>query len=260
MTLQVLISTMNQLDHNIINKMNIKTDAIVVNQCDINEIEEFEHNGRTIKFLNFSEQGVGLSRNNALMRATGDICLFADDDVVYWDDYEKKVIEAFKKYPKADVILFNVPSINKDRTSSKIIKPHKVGFTNCLRYGTVRIAVKTESIHMANIFFSLMFGGGARYSAGEDCLFLSDCIKKRLKVYAIPDVIGIVKQDGSTWFNGFTDKYFLDKGVLFACLSRTLAYLLCLQFAIRRYWLYKKDKTIKQACILMFKGVKSISK
>lgn len=258
MNLQVLLSTMNQSDHSIIDNVNIKTDAIVVNQCDRNEIEEFIHNGRTIKFLSFAERGVGVSRNNALMRATGDICLFADDDVVYEDNYEEKVINAFMKNPKADVILFNMLSTDKDRESSKITKQHKVGYTNCLRYGTVRIAVKTERVHMANIFFSLMFGGGARYSAGEDCLFLTDCIKKGLRVYAVPEVIGSITEGSSTWFNGFTDKYFFDKGVLYTCLSKPLAYLLCIRFAIMRHWLYKKDKTIKQACISMFKGVKSI--
>lgn len=258
MTLQVLLSTMHQTDHSIIDKMNIKTDAIVINQCDRNESEEFIHNGNTIKYLSFAERGVGLSRNNALMRATADICLFADDDVTYVDDYESIVTKSFEQFPKADVLLFNLPSTNKDRPSCNILVHHKVSTVNCLKYGAINIAIKTEKVHMSNILFSLMFGGGAKYSAGEDSLFLTECIKKKLNVYAIPHIIGYVRQDSSTWFNGFTDKFFFDKGVFFACFSKRWAYLMCLQFAVRKYRLYRNEKSIKQACILMFQGVRNV--
>ena len=36
-----------------------------------------------------NERGIGLSRNTALMRATADIILFADEDVTYKDGYAK---------------------------------------------------------------------------------------------------------------------------------------------------------------------------
>ena len=38
----------------------------------------------------------------------------------------------------------------------------------------------------AHITFSLLFGGGAKYSNGEDSLFLKDCLKYGLVVYAVP--------------------------------------------------------------------------
>ena len=39
--------------------------------------------------MSFTERGVGLSRNNALMRASADICLFADDDIIYENNYKE---------------------------------------------------------------------------------------------------------------------------------------------------------------------------
>ena len=78
MRVQVLVATMHQTDYSLLEKMNIQTDAIVVNQCDENKIEEFEYNGHKIKWLSLKERGVGLSRNTALMRADADILLFAD--------------------------------------------------------------------------------------------------------------------------------------------------------------------------------------
>ena len=88
MHVQVLASVMNQSDHNILERMNIQTDAIIINQCDQTQFEELEYQNRRIRFLSFAERGVGLSRNNALLRSDGDILLFADDDVVYEDGYE----------------------------------------------------------------------------------------------------------------------------------------------------------------------------
>ena len=83
MKIQVLVAAMNQTDHSLPEKMNIKCDAIIGNQCERNSIEKYIWNGHNIEYLNFAERGVGLNRNNALMRASGDICLFADDDMVY---------------------------------------------------------------------------------------------------------------------------------------------------------------------------------
>ena len=105
---QVLVATMNQEDHSILEKMNIDSDVIVCNQCNQDKVEKFKYNGYDVAFYSFAERGVGLNRNNALMRATGDICLFADDDMVYVDDYVTKVTEAFAKYSDADVIIFNL--------------------------------------------------------------------------------------------------------------------------------------------------------
>ena len=258
MNLQVLVSTMHQTNFSILEKMNIQTDAIIVNQCDKNEFEEFDYNGRNIKFLSFKERGVGLSRNNALMRATADICLFADDDVTYVNNYGEIIIKEFIDNPKADVIVFNLTNTSAERKEYEITKAKRLRFYNCLRYGTFRIAIRTSSIHKANISFSILFGGGAKYSAGEDSLFIADCFKKCLKTYACPQFIGTVTHSESTWFKGYTDKYFIDKGVFFACLSKRWAKLLCLEFAFRHRELYINDKTFREACKLMLEGVKII--
>ena len=122
MNLQVLVATMHQNDNSLLEKMNIRSDAIVANQCDRNEVKEFDYNGNMIKYLSFSERGVGLNRNNALMRATAEICLFGDDDVRYVDNYKDIIIEAFQKNPKADMIVFNVTSTNTKRRGYEIKK------------------------------------------------------------------------------------------------------------------------------------------
>lgn len=97
MRVQVLISTMNQSDYTLLDKMNIQTDAIVVNQCQEDNVCEFMYNNHSVKWYSLNEKGVGLSRNTALMRASADILLFADDDVVFCDGYEQLVIDEFER-------------------------------------------------------------------------------------------------------------------------------------------------------------------
>jgi len=256
MKIQILVSTMNQLNHDLLTKMNIQTEAIFINQSNEYKFEEFDYLDNTIKFFTFNERGIGLSRNNALMRADGDICVFADDDVRYVDDYEKIIEQEFLRHPNADIILFNVPSTNIDRPTTNITKCGRVRWYNSLRYGAVNIVAKTNRIKKANIYFSLLFGGGTKYSSGEDSLFIFDCLRKRLKIYKSPQIIGYVSQKESTWFHGYDDKYFIDKGVFFANLNRRFAYFLCIQFAIRHYKLYSSNKKFFEVVKLMKRGIR----
>jgi hypothetical protein len=260
MKLQVLISTMHQTDHSLLGKMNIQSDAVIVNQCDRNEFEEFLYKGNSIRFLSFGERGVGLSRNNALMRANCDICLFADDDVKYVDEYYKIIVQAFSENPNADIIIFNVTSTNPERPLHTIKNSSRVRLYNCLKYGAVSIAARTEKLKEANVYFSLLFGGGAKYSAGEDSLFIADCIQKGLRIYTFPEVIGCVSQENSTWYEGFTDKYFFDKGAFFACLSRKIYWLFCIMYSLKWRKMLKNNGGVYHAYKYMIKGARSILK
>ena len=229
-----------------------------MNQCNENNIEEFKYKGNNIKILSLKERGVGLSRNTALMRAEANICLFADDDVKYVDNYKQIILDAFANNPKADVLIFNVPSTNKERKSKLITKNKRLHFHNCFKYGTYEVAVRLESIHKANIYFSLLFGGGAKYSCGEDSLFLKDCLKHGLKIYSCTEIIGQVSHQESTWFNGYTDKYFIDRGVLYGYLTKHYSILLCIQFVIRHGKMFKNNKKRREILKLMLKGLRQI--
>ena len=134
MKVQVLVAAMGQTDHQLLERMNISSDVIVGNQCGHDSIERFAHRGNRAMYLNFAERGVGLNRNNALMRADGDICLFADDDMVYRDDYVAVVTEAFRQHPDADVLIFNLD----EPVPTRYVIPRvmRVHYLNYLRYGS----------------------------------------------------------------------------------------------------------------------------
>ena len=87
--------------------MKLEADAIVINQTDSFGYEEYQYKEHKIRVYSLCEKGVGLSRNNALLRADGDIVLFSDEDIVYNEGYAGAVTDAFEANPDIDMIFFN---------------------------------------------------------------------------------------------------------------------------------------------------------
>lgn len=255
MSIQVLVATMNQVNNSLSAKMNIQTEAIIGNQCEKNEIRHFNHNNRLISYYSFKEKGVGLNRNNTLMRATADYCLIADDDMVYIDGYEDIIENEFRKHKDADIIIFNLKEEEPKRFYIK--EEFNVTYFNFMRFGAARIAFKTSKIKKNGIFFNLCFGGGTNYSNGEDTLFLKSCLDKKLKIKAVPiEIAKLSEERASTWFNGYDEKYFYDKGVLYRSVSKKYSKILCFQDLIRHRKLYGNEKKLLNLYKVMRKGIK----
>lgn len=253
---EVLVATMGQTDYTLLDRMNIQTDAVVINQCDQFERQVFDHNDRLVRFFSLPERGVGLSRNSALMRATGDICLFSDDDLIYRDGYEQVLQRAFREYPDADVIVFNISSINETKKRFQITRPMRIRWFNYMRYGAARIAVRRASILRAHISFSLLFGGGAQYASGEDTLFLQDCLRAGLRIYAVPVTLADVDDSSSTWFCGYNEKFLMDRGALHAAMFRRMAGLQNLVYLLRHKKVWKHLGSLAYAWMKMNKGMR----
>lgn len=255
MTLQVLVAAMNEDGRTLADKMNLRTDAIIINQCDHYDYQELSIFDRKIQFFSMAERGVGLSRNNALLRSTADIVLFSDEDIRYREDYESIILNAFEKNPDADGIAFNV-NVDERRATYRNEDVHRIRWNNYGRYPTYALAVRREAVIRGGITFSLLFGGGAKYSNGEDSLFFHDCLKKGLHLYAVPDIIGEEVYRESTWFKGYNEKFFFDRGVLYPYLYGKMAGLMAFRFLFTKRKTLLTDLTWKQARKLMKQGIK----
>lgn len=255
MGIQMLVSAVNQDVQTLAQRMNIETDAIVINQCDRFGYAEYEHKGHTVRCFSLKERGVGLSRNNALMRADEKLCIFADEDIVYESGYAKAVEAAFEQHPEADLLLFNVKVAPARRTywneGEKRIRWYNYG-----RYPAYSIAARTEALHKANVSFSLLFGGGAKYSNGEDSLFLKDCLDAGLRLVAVPMVIGEEKERESTWFHGYNEKFFKDRGVLYHFLYGRMAVPFSFRFLLAHGKEMCQEMGLKRAFSLMKDGIR----
>lgn len=231
MRLQVLVATMRQTDLSLVEHMNLRCDAVIANQADRDEmVEETTPYGR-VTMVTTPTRGVGFNRNIALQAADGDLLLMADDDVTYRDEMPQRVTEAFAENPDADVLIFGMEMV-KDGTvfETRTEKARRLHVWNAMKFGTYRVAVRRQALERAGITFHESFGGGCPFSAGEDSLFLKACFDKGLRVYAHPYVLGRCCKDSSSWFVGYHEKYFYDKGVLVRHLFPRTAYLMALYF------------------------------
>lgn len=255
MRVQVLASVMNETMEHIVDHMQLDSDAVIINQCDRLQVQEMEHKGHAVRFFSFPDRGVGRSRNEAIMRANGDICLFSDADVIYEQGYEQKIIAEFENNPKADMILFNI-TVAEGRRTYHITERKRVHWYNCGRYGAVSFAVRRDSLLRSGVTFSLLFGGGAKYSNGEDSLFLKEFMGKGYKVYTAPVTIGREEAGDSTWFAGYNEKFFTDRGVLYHYLYGSMAKAVSLRFLLAHKETFCSDVPVKQAYIWMRQGIR----
>ena len=105
-------------------------------------------------------------------------------------------------------------------------------------------------------YYSVLYGGGARYSNGEDSLFLRDCLKAGLRIYSHTICIGEETERQSTWFSGYHEKFFRDRGVLYHDLYGAAAVPLALRFL----WVHRNEMCreipLKRAFVLMREGIR----
>lgn len=229
-TLQVLVATMHREDLSIADSMNIRCSAVIANQADREQVQTQADR----KMITTTTRGVGLNRNIALMAAQAELLLFADDDVVYRDDMPQEVVKAFRENPQADVLIFSMDIVkNGEVTEHRHLTHKRRHIWDSMRFGTYTIAVRRKAILAHNITFHQQFGGGCPFSAGEDSLFLKACFDHGLKVYSHPYVLGTCCKDTSSWFTGYAEKYFYDKGVLVRKLFPRLWWLMAVYFAVR---------------------------
>ena len=269
--LEVLISALEAVPEELAAKMNLECDAVMVNQTDgvsdrlfwvadktiedtHNELShivvhstqhETQHDTQQSRHLvhciEMKECGVGLNRNTCIDNIDPDkkIVLFADDDIRYGKGYAKKIVDEFAAHPEADMILFNV-NVCEERATYHNEAWKRVRSYNSGRYPAYSIAVKTDKLLKSGVRFSLLFGGGARFSCGEDSLFFRECLKMGIRIYASPILIAGEEVRTSTWFCGYNEKYFTDKGVLYYYMYGRMA-----GIAARYYLMRHKDTWCK---------------
>lgn len=254
--LEVLISSLGKDAHLLASGMNLECGAVIVDQGSRDDRYEFRTSGdHIVRVIESSERGIGRSRNLALEEARGRIVLFSDDDIVYSKGYAEDVLTAFETHREADIIMFNV-NVSEDRKTYRTDKVHRVYKWSVGRYPAFAAAARLERIRKAKVKFSLLFGGGAKYSNGEDSLFFMDCLRKGLKVIAVPVTIGEEIPGESTWFRGYNDRFFYDRGVLYSFLYGKAAGIWALRFVLAKRRAYAGQMKPAAAFKLMRKGIK----
>jgi len=258
--IEVLIATMFKENkdeiNNLLNVMNINSDCVIVSQCNKNSIEKFTYKNYKVVCIYSTERGLSRSRNLALQHATADIVIIADDDMRYNDDYTKIITMAYSEHPDCDILTFKVLDNKKYFSIEK-----KMNGLLIQKVASVEITMKLSSVK--NVPFNVLFGAGSAYFlSGEENIFLASCVRKKKKIMFIPQKIAYLTEDGkpSTWFTGYNKEYMVSKGAAYYELSHFFVLIFILQFAVRKYSLYRKDINFFYAIYYMILGVKKYIK
>lgn len=252
MKLQVLLSAMFLEDYSYLNTLHITSDAVVINQCDREGIEEIRNGKQTVRFINSKERGLSKSRNRAIDESDADICILCDNDVRYVDHYDSLILQAFEENEDADILIFFIK--RPERQVPVFDKTTDMNYLTVMKIFSPEIAFRRKSIQ--GLRFLEMFGAGAKYAMGEENIFLYEALRKKRKVRYIPVMIAELIETESTWFQGYTDKFFRDRGANFYAMTSRFYWLLILQFAIRKRKLYQNDNHMLHAIEVMFQGEK----
>ena len=243
---QLLVSTMNRTDSLWLEKLNIASDAVIINQCGRKNKKIIHQENADLLWVDSNEIGLSKSRNMAL------------DNAEYVDGYNITICNAFKKNPKADVIVFQVEGIEHEFKKYGR-KAKRLSYLGSLHVSSVEIVIRKDNIKKYNIRFAEEFGSGAKYRMGEENIFLFECLKAGMKIYYEPKVIAKLHMNESTWFRGFSKKYFFDRGAVSRKLyGNILGLFMIIAFSVKNYSKYKGDMSILNGLRYMFIGYREL--
>lgn len=260
MKIQIIVTTMHQVDFSILDNMKINTDVIIANQSDKNSFETKQlANGKAL-MVTTATRGLSKNRNIGLefIDRDTDYVMFTDDDLVFEDGYLDMIKTELEIHPEADAIKFNLFNISKTRKISMkpITRWHKATRRNISSSGVWGVIIRKECIVKYNLRFNEYFGTGTPNYCGEDTIFLQEMLNKGIRLYLSPISIAGIDQTESTWFEGHNEKYFTVTGMVFAAIYPSLAKLLAVRSAFR--FSKRKNTKMKFADILKayLKGIK----
>ena len=179
--LEILLSTMNRDSLSFLGSLfpggNFSDKKIlIINQTSPGK--QLISNFPNIRVINSFEKGLSKSRNLAIENAKGDICLFADDDVSYEEDYERRIMKAYERYKEAHIVTFQMMKpdgkLYRDYPARRLHSRRTVSSVN-----SVVISFKREAIQNSKVRFNTLFGLGASFETGDEYIFLRDALKAK---------------------------------------------------------------------------------
>lgn len=253
MKLEILLSGMHQKDDTLFHRSGITGDVLMINQCDREGQRTYPTEKGTGRVLFTKSRGLTKSRNMAIEAATADVCLLCDDDEQFVPDYEARILDAYKSLPQADVVIFKM----KNRPPSFPDRVMRLKFPKTMKVSSWQISFRRESLIRSGVRFDELLGAGSGNGAEEELKFLRDCQRAKLKIYYVPTEIASVGQTVSTWFKGFDETFFINRGATTRyILGLPLAFLYGAYYVLKKRPLYAQTLTPLQAMKATLKGMK----
>lgn len=246
------MSCMHQQDASLVEASHLTGEVVIINQCDWEDYREYPSACGRVRMYSTQQRGLTKSRNMAIHKARADICLVCDDDEVFVPDYEETILEAYESLPQADVIIFKMVN----RTASFPDTVQRLRFPKTMKVSSWQISFRRERLLSAGVQFDELLGAGTGNGAEEELKFLLDCERAGLMIYYVPAEIASVAQEASTWFRGFDETFFENRGATTRyILGSGLASLYAVYYILRKKGMYGEYITPGDALRATFRGI-----
>lgn len=253
MKLEVLLSCMHQQDAELVRESRLTGDVLVVNQCDQEASWEEALPGGRVRMLSTTQRGLTKSRNMAIRNSQADVCLLCDDDEFFEPGYDDAILSTYQQLPQADVIIFKM----KNRPASFDDRIQRLWFPKTMKVSSWQISFRREALKKAHVFFDEHLGAGTGNGGEEELKFLLDCQRAGLKIYYVPQIIASVAQTESTWFHGFDEPFFENRGATTRyILGYALAVAYGIYYVLRKRSMYRQDITPWRALKATLRGIR----
>jgi len=257
----LLISCMHQHDTSILERSNVQSDCVVVNQCDCEKVETFTFinkfgEEKKCTFVSTRQRGLSKSRNMAISYAPAhSVCLLCDDDETLADDIEQKIDAGYRRMPDADLIAFSL--VRKDLASGKIYPTGDcvLKFQQILKTSSLQITFRKDRIEDFGVRFDEKMGSGTGNGGGEENKFMLDVWRAGGKLRYAPECVATVNPGESQWFKGYTSRYMQNLGwASKRSMGRALGLAYIHQWVLTHKPLYGKDISLFAAYVNLLKG------
>ncbi|MBR5376701.1 MAG: glycosyltransferase family 2 protein [Lachnospiraceae bacterium] len=248
---QVLLSVMDKQDSlHYVDMLNIRTDVLIINQCGTDN--EYEQGGRygNIYVRESKKRGLSISRNEALDNARSDRVILCDNDVRYDDDAFVRINAAFERNPDAGILVFFIE--RPERHVPVLKKEGPLDRLHSMKVFSPEIAIRRSLT--GDLKFDAEFGSGAKYSMGEENIFLFRAMERGIKVIYVPERIATLLPQESGWFTGYNEGFFFDRGAGYEAMDEKHWHFLALQFLLRKRKLYRNEISMAGAWRSMKEG------
>lgn len=202
-----------------------------------------------VRILRFDGIGSSANRNNAMEHATGDIFLFADDDVTLIPDGIDRLIDFYESCPQADFVTF------RSKTLENRIYPDKVtrlGIPFPQYYYPNGIEISLRKKTAGNLRFCPELGISVYYAGGEDSAFVITAIKRNLNCFFLPETLCSHLHDSTGTRKNPSSGVLMSSGMIIRFMY-PVSFLLRVPVKAYRCWKHQSSPLFG-ALISLFKG------
>lgn len=239
---EILLSCMFLSDSKeMIKRSHITSDTVIINQCNEENYKEENICNALLRTFSVTDRGLTKSRNLAISKSQADICIICDDDEIFNEGYEKAVSSAYDALPDADIIIFDM--VDRPLKWGNSIK--RLGYIDLMSVSSWQITFRREKLLASGVLFDENMGAGSGNGAEEEFRFLTQCRKAKLRIYHYPFRLASVAQTQSTWFKGFDEEFFVNRG-------NTTRYIMGLPLSVlyAAYYAFAKRKQLSGMSML----------